>query len=62
MENIINFTPNNNDELVPMEQWDGACWKTMFDTLAELAPQADPWDLLAAFIKKTLMDGGDSHE
>lgn len=56
MSEIINFE-NKKDELVPMEEWDGSCWKTMFDKLAELAPDADPWDLLAAFIKMTLMKG-----
>lgn len=44
-----------DDEMVPMEEWDGECWKTMFDTLAELLPDVNPWDSLAAFIKKTLM-------
>ena len=56
MSDIINFKPKTeNDEMVPMEQWDGSCWKTMFDTLAKLAPNVDPWDSLAAFIKMTLM-------
>lgn len=60
MPNIINF-PNaleeQKDDMIPMDEWDGSCWKTMFDTLAELAPNVDPWDLLAAFIKQTLMKG-----
>ena len=56
MSDIIDFKPKTeNDELTPMEEWDGSCWKTMFDTLAELAPNVDPWDSLAAFIKLTLM-------
>ena len=57
MSDIINFTPKEKDDLVPMEEWDGECWKTMFEELAKLAPQADPWDLLAQFIKMTLMKG-----
>ena len=57
MPNIITFNPETNrDDLIPMEQWDGECWKTMFNTLAELVPQADPWDCLAAFIKRTLIE------
>ena len=56
MPNIITFNPKTDtDDLIPMEQWDGECWQTMFNTLAELVPQADPWDLLAAFIKRTLI-------
>lgn len=47
----------NKDDLLPMEEWDGSCWKTIFDALAKLAPDADPWDSLAAFIKLTLMKG-----
>ena len=58
MDKIINFDPNaERDELVPMDEWDGECWKTMFDWLKENVPQADPWDSLAAFIKLTLMKG-----
>lgn len=43
------------DDLLPMEQWDGGCWKTMFDWFAETLPEVDPWDSLAAFIKLSLM-------
>ena len=45
------------DELLPMEEWDGACWKTLFDWFAENLPGVDPWDSLAAFIKLSLMKG-----
>ena len=58
MSNIIDFIPKTEtDDMIPMDKWDGSCWKTMFDTLAELAPNVDPWDCLAAFIKLTLMKG-----
>lgn len=57
MSDIINFPEVQNDEMIPMDEWDGSCWKTMFDTLAELVPNADPWDSLAAFIKLSLMKG-----
>ena len=58
MKDVIEFkTTEKKDDLIPMEEWDGSCWKTMFDTLAELAPNADPWDCLAEFIKLTLMKG-----
>ena len=56
MANIISFKPNAAEEdLVPMEEWDGECWKTAFNELAKLAPEHDPWDVLAQFIKLTLM-------
>ena len=58
MSDINNFNPNTeNDDMIPMDEWDGSCWKTMFDTLAKLIPNADPWDSLAAFIKLSLMKG-----
>ena len=38
-------------DMVPIEEWDGDCWKTMFNTLAESFPENDPWDNLAMFIK-----------
>lgn len=54
---IINFTPKTDtDEMISMDEWDGSCWKTLFDWFAENVPQADPWDCLAAFIKRTLME------
>lgn len=53
---IINFKAvEQKDDMLPMDKWDGSCWKIMFDTLAELAPDVDPWDALAAFIKHSLM-------
>lgn len=45
------------EEMVPMDEWDGKCWKAMFDFLAKVAPGVDPWDALAAFIKLSLMKG-----
>lgn len=54
MNNIIEFK-RENDELTPIEEWDGECWKTMFDVLAEMLPDNDPWDNLAMFIKQTLI-------
>ena len=47
------------DEMIPMEKWDGSCWKTLFDWFAENVSEHDPWDCMAAFIKKTLMKGDD---
>lgn len=44
------------DELVPIDEWNGECWKTLFDWLAKEIPEADPWDSLAAFIKVALID------
>lgn len=43
------------NDLIPIEEWDGECWKTMFDTLAEMLPDNNPWDNLAMFIQKTLI-------
>ena len=54
MKNIINVN-FGDDKLVPMEEWDGKCWKTMFDTLAKMIPEQDPWETFANFIKETLM-------
>ena len=54
MNNIVEFK-RENDELTPIEEWDGECWKTMFDVLAEMLPNNDPWDNLAMFIKQTLI-------
>lgn len=50
-----------NDELIPMDEWNGSCWKTLFDWFSENVPEENPWDCLAAFIKLTLMKG-DEHE
>ena len=54
MGKVIDFKPK--DELVPIEEWDGDCWKTMFDTLAQMTPEKDPWDTFASFIKQALID------
>lgn len=54
MNNIVEFK-RENDELTPIEEWDGECWKTMFDVLAEMLPDNNPWDNLAMFIKQTLI-------
>ena len=58
---IINFAEQKEkfnkqrSDLIPLEEWDGECWKTMFDTLAEMLPDNNPWDNLATFIKETLI-------
>lgn len=74
MENIPNVTAEEwekmkeeaKDEPLPMEQWDGSCWKTMFEWFDENVPNVDPWDSLAAFIMLSLMkeesSGGESNE
>ena len=54
MAQIIDF--KKKDELIPIDEWDGECWKTMFDTLAELLPDQDPWETLANFIKVAIWD------
>ena len=60
MNNIIEFKQKENydkkNELIPMEEWDGDCWKTMFNTLAEMIPEQDPWETFANFIKGTLIN------
>ena len=43
---------SNVNEMIPMEEWNGECWKTMFDTLAEMCPEQDPWETFANFIKE----------
>ena len=61
MDNIINIEESKKyqdkkyGDLIPMEEWDGKCWKEMFDSLAEMVPDNDPWDTFAMFIKGTLM-------
>lgn len=59
MNNIIEFKQKEHydkkNELVPIEEWDGDCWKTMFNTLSEMIPEQDPWETFANFIKATLM-------
>lgn len=60
MNNVISFMEykekyNKNNELIPMEEWDGEDWKTMFNALAEMLPDNNPWDTFAMFIKETLM-------
>ncbi len=40
--------------MVPMEKWDGECWRTMFETLSAICPEADPWDVFAQFMHGVL--------
>ena len=45
----------HKDEMVPVDQWNGECWKTFFDQFCIEAAKmhgCDPWDILADFIKK----------
>ena len=57
MEKIIDFKKQKgNNDMIPMEEWDGECWKTMFNTLAEMIPEQDPWETFANFIKATLIN------
>lgn len=56
MAKIIEFKQRNEEAMVPMEEWDGECWKTMFNVLAEMMPEQDPWETFANFIKITLMN------
>lgn len=60
MAKIIELTqkPNAND-FVPVEEWDGECWKIFFEEFC--VPNGDangvsPWEYLANFIK--MINGG----
>jgi len=50
MNKVIDF--RKQDELISVEEWNGECWKTMFDTLAEMIPEQDPWETFSMFIKE----------
>ena len=51
------FEEKNKRDMVPMEQWDGECWHTMFETLGSMCPEADPWDVFAQFMQGVLNQG-----
>ena len=43
------------DEMVPVEKWDGECWKTFFEQFCVPSGEMhgiSPWEYLANFIKK----------
>lgn len=55
MSNVINlFEEKNKRDLVPMEEWDGECWRTIFNTLSTMQPEDDPWDVFARFMQAVL--------
>ena len=54
---------NKEDEMIPVDQWDGECWKTFFDQFCK--PYAEEhkcseWDVLANFISVLLRDDGNT--
>lgn len=66
MAKILEFkTPEEHkDEMIPVDQWDGECWKTFFDQFcvpfAEKHHGVTPWDVLADFIKKVYAEEGET--
>ena len=59
MGKIIQFRDKRKQklekELVPMEQWNGECWKTMFNTLVEMTGSEDSgWEALAGLIRHSM--------
>lgn len=56
------------EAMVPMEEWDGSCWRALFEGffVANFGEEK-AWDMLAEFIRKTLMGleeplKGESHD
>ena len=44
----------HQNNAIPMEKWDGECWKTFFETVCtEAAEDTDysPWDMFAITMK-----------
>lgn len=60
MENILELIDEEDcEDMIPVDQWDGECWKTFFDEFCVVSAElhgSDPWDVLAGFIKH-LMEG-----
>lgn len=55
MGKMINLKDEKNKrDMVPVEQWDGECWHTMFNTLSTMQPEEDPWDVFAEFMQAIL--------
>lgn len=55
MGKMINLQDEKNKrDMVPMEQWDGECWRTMFNTISAMQPEEDPWDVFAKFMQAIL--------
>ena len=45
---------NKQEDMIPVEEWDGDCWKAFFEGFC--VPNAEkngcnPWDYLANFVK-----------
>ena len=52
----------HEDEIVPVDQWNGECWKTFFDQFCVPAGEqhgVSPWEYLANFIKTVYSSGGE---
>lgn len=48
------FEEKHKRDMVPMEEWDGECWRTVFETLSTMQPESDPWDVFAGFMQAVL--------
>ena len=60
MAKIIEFEQKTEitDEMLSVDQWDGECWKTVYDQV--FVPMAKergctPWDCLANFVRGLLI-------
>lgn len=46
-------------EMIPLDKWDGECWKTFYNEFCIEAAKnmgVDPWDVLADFIHKAYLE------
>lgn len=61
MAEIIDFKSKMDEkktDFVPVEEWDGECWKAVWEqfiTPNAESSGADPWDVFANFIHNILM-------
>lgn len=62
MVKVIEFKEKKeNDEMIPLEEWDGECWELFFEQFC--VPNAkqsgkSPWDIFANFVKVLLSGEG----
>ena len=55
MGDVINLSDaKNKRDMVPMEEWDGECWRSIFRTLNSMEPDDDPWNVFARFMQAVL--------
>lgn len=60
MAKIIELNDAKEDEMIPVDEWNGECWKTFFDNFCVPAAEEhhfDAWEVLADFIKKVFKNG-----